>query len=109
VASSRYKDRLRLVPEFRSDEHDRYGDVLFGRLERRLKRWDPEQVELEMSVKDRDTNSQRVTLECWISRVPKIVGTSQNPDLDRAVLEVRDDVWRQIDRFVTRKEAERSA
>ncbi len=101
------KDRLRVVPEFRSEEHDRYRDVLFGRLERRLKRWKPEQVELELSVKDRDSRSQKVTLECWIAGVPKIVGTSTHTELDRAVTEARDDVWRQVDRFVTRKEAER--
>jgi len=101
------KDRLRVVPEFRSDEHDRYRDVLFGRLERRLKRWQPEQVELELSVKDRDSRSQKVTLECWIAGVPKIVGTSTHTELDKAVVEARDDVWRQVDRWVTRKEAER--
>ena len=104
---SEMKDRLRVVPEFRSDEHDRYRDVLFGRLERRLKRWKPEQVDLELSVKDRDSRSQKVTLECWIAGVPKIVGTSTDTELDKAVVEARDDVWRQVDRFVTRKEAER--
>jgi hypothetical protein len=101
------KDRLRVVPQFRPDEYDHARDVLFGRLERRLSRWDPEQVELELSVKERDTDSQRTVLECWIAGLPKFVGTSTERDLDAALVEVRDDVWRQIDRHVTKKESSR--
>ena len=103
-----FKDRTRVVPEFRPDEYDRVRGILFGRLERRLSRWDPEQVELEISVKERDTPSQRTVLECWIAGAPKFVGTSKEPDLDKAVAEVREDVWRQVDRFVTRKESSRA-
>ncbi|MFW6009890.1 MAG: HPF/RaiA family ribosome-associated protein [Actinomycetota bacterium] len=107
MAESAFKDRLRVVPEFRADEHEKYADVLFGRLERRLQRWDPASVELELSVKERDSDSQRVTLECWVPGLPKIVGTSSDPDLDRAVVEVRDEVWRQIDRQVNRRQTTR--
>jgi hypothetical protein len=101
------KDRLRIVPEFRPDEYDRYRDLVFGNLGRRLKRWEPEQVELELSVSERDKNSQRTVLECWIAGLPKIVGTSTLPDLEKAVIEVRNDVRRQVNRWVTRREAER--
>ncbi|MFO7778879.1 MAG: hypothetical protein R6V28_11040 [Nitriliruptoraceae bacterium] len=101
------KDRLRLGPEFRPEEYDRYRELVFGNLERRLKRWQPEQVELELSVSGRETNSQRTVLACRIAGVPTIVGTSILPDLDKAVVEVRNDVRRQINRWVTRKEAER--
>ena len=101
------KDRLRIVPGFRPDEYERYRELVFGNLDRRLKRWEPEQVELELSVSERDTNSQRTVLSCWISGLPKIVGTSTHPDLEKAVVEVRNDVRRQINRYVTRKEAER--
>ena len=105
---SKFKDRTRIVPEFRSDEHDKVLNLLFGRLERRLSRWEPDQVELEISVKDRDTPSQRTVLECWIAGAPKFVGTSTERDLGKAVIEVRDDVWRQVDRHVTRQEASRA-
>ncbi len=103
------KDRLRIVPEFRPDEYERYTNLLFGRLERRLKRWEPEQVELELSVKERETPAQRTVLECWITGVPRMVGTSNHNDLDKAVVEVRDDIHRQVNRYVTRREAERKA
>ena len=104
MATSTYRDRLRILPQFRPDEYEKYADILFGRLERRLQRWDPASVELELSVKERDTDSQRVALECWVPGLPKIVGTSKDPELDKAVVEVRDDVWRQIDRQVNKRQ-----
>ena len=103
------KDRLRIVPEFRPDEYERYTELIFGRLERRLNRWEPEQVDLQLSMNERDSRSQRVVLECWIAGVPKIVGTSTLPEIDKAVVEVRDDVRRQVNRWVTRQEAERKS
>jgi len=101
------QDRLRLVPEFRSDERDGILEVLFGRLERRLSHWTPEQVELELSVKERGKPGQRTVLECWISGVPRMVATSTETDIDRAVVEVRDDLFRQLNRYVTRREDSR--
>jgi ribosome-associated translation inhibitor RaiA len=101
------QERLRIVPEFRPDEYDRYREVVFGNLARRLERWEPEQVELELSVKERDTSSQRTVLECWLHGAPKMVATSTEQDLERAVMEVRNDLRRQINRYVTKKEAAR--
>ncbi len=102
-----YQDRLRIVPEFAAHEHDRIHELMFGRLERRLARWEPEQVELELSVKDRDTPKQRMALECWISGEKKLVSTSNEEDLMKGVVEVRDDLWRQIDKMVTKRESAR--
>ena len=102
-----FADRLRIVPEFKSSEHDRIKELMFGRLERRLARWEPAQVELELSVKDRDTSKQRMALECWISGESKIVATSTESDLMKGVVEVRDDLWRQIDKMVTKRESAR--
>ena len=105
---SALEDRLRVVPEFTSAEHDKVRDLLLdGKLGRRLSRWKPEDVELEISVKDRDTSKQRMACECWISRVPKMVATSARQDIEAAVLECRDDLYKQVDRFITKKESER--
>lgn len=100
---------LRIVPQFRSDEHAELRDQLRSKLESRLKRWDADQVEMELSVKDRDTAQQKVTLEIWISARgrTRFVGTSTNEELRAAVNEARDDVHRQIDRFVTKRETAR--
>lgn len=101
---------LRIAPEFRGDEHPDLREQLRGKLESRLKRWDAEQVEMELSVKDRDTSQQRVTLEVWVAATgrTRFVGTSTAPDLRAAVNDARDDVHRQIDKFVTKRESARN-
>ncbi len=48
--------------------------------------------------------AQRTVLECWIVGAPHQVATSTETDLDRAVVEVRDDLVRLLDRHVTRRE-----
>lgn len=101
------EERLRIVPEFRPEEYAQVTQVVSGKLDRRLSRWNPEQVELELSVKDRDTAKQRTVLECWIAGLPKMVATSRETDLNRAVTEVRDDLFKQIDKFLTKRESSR--
>lgn len=39
-------------------------------LEHRLRSFNPDQVELQLTVKERDTTSQRTTLEAWIAGFP---------------------------------------
>jgi ribosome-associated translation inhibitor RaiA len=104
---SEFEDRLRIVPQFRPDEYDTIRRAMFGKLDRRLSRWDPEQVEMELSVKERDTSSQRTVLESWVADLPKMVATSSEPDLNKAVIEVRDDLWRKINRFLEKREGAR--
>ncbi len=101
---------LRIVPEFQGDEQDELKEQLRGKLESRLKRWDADQVEMELSVKDRDTAQQKVTLEVWVAAKgrTRFVGTSTAPDLRAAVNDARDDVHRQIDRFLTKRESARN-
>ncbi len=106
-ALATFHDRLRIVPGFRPEEHDRIRELMFGRLERRLSRWEPEQVELELSVKDRDAPEQRIVLECWIAGHDRLVATSTEQDLMKGVVEVRDTLRRQINRMVTKREAAR--
>lgn len=65
-------------------------------LEHRLRSFNPEQVELQLTVKERDTPSQRTTLEAWIAGFPRLVATSARPDLDAALQEVRDDMIRLV-------------
>ena len=97
---------LRVVPGFRGDERDELVGVLEPGLDRRLERWDDDQVEMELSVKERDGVQQRVVLEAWVATrgSTHFVATSEDQDLQRAVAEVRDELRRQIDRFVTKGE-----
>ncbi|MBD8505200.1 HPF/RaiA family ribosome-associated protein [Hoyosella sp. G463] len=104
---SDYADRVRIVPQFTSDDGDAITGILFGRLDSRLSRWSPEQVEMEISVKERDTPSQRVVLECWISGMPKLVATSTEQQIETAIAEVRDELWSQLDKQISKQEDQR--
>lgn len=68
----------------------------WGRLDSRLRSFAAGTVELQLTVKERDTPSQRTTLEAWIAGQPRIVATSVKTNLDEAMTEVREDLIRQI-------------
>lgn len=100
---------LRIAPQFEPDEAEELREQLRSKLEPRLSRYRADQVDMELSVKDRDTNQQKVTLEVWVatSGRSRFVGTSTEPVLRSAVSEARDDVHRQIDKFITKRERSR--
>jgi len=86
---------LRLGGGFEPPERD--GVIArFSKLDSRLRSFRPDAVELELTVKERDTPSQRTTLEAWIAGQPRLVATSTRTNLDQALTEVRDDLIRQI-------------
>jgi ribosome-associated translation inhibitor RaiA len=86
---------LRLGSGFDADERDRIV-AGWGRLTSRLGSFSSGAVELEISVKERATPSQRTVLEAWIAGQDRLVATSEEADLDRALIEVRDDLVRQL-------------
>lgn len=96
-------DNIRVLPGFDADDHDEVRQLL-GNLEGRLSRWEPDAISGEISVKERSTASQRVTFELWIAAEgrTRFVGTSSQRKLQSAVREARDDVRRQVERFVDR-------
>ncbi len=100
---------LRIVPEFDPSEYDTVTEILAARLDRRLARFADDQVELEISVKDRDTPAQRVVLEGWIAVTgrTRFVGTSTEESLMAAVRETGEDLYTQIDRFLGKRESSR--
>ncbi|MCJ7754655.1 MAG: hypothetical protein MUP13_08825, partial [Thermoanaerobaculales bacterium] len=54
-------------------------------------------VELELSMKDRDRPGQATTLQCWLAGSPRLVSTSSQQALTASLVEVRDDLRRQLD------------
>lgn len=96
---------LRVLPEFDPSEFDEVARILSARLDRRLERFGDDQVQLEISVKDRDTSSQRVAMEAWIavSGRSRFVGTSTRSSLWAAVREAGEDVHTQVDRFLQKR------
>ncbi|BCJ60647.1 HPF/RaiA family ribosome-associated protein [Micromonospora endophytica] len=76
----------------------------FGTLDARLATFDADATDLELSIKDRETKGQRVTLECRIAGWPKIVTTSSEEDLRAALNDVRDDLRRKLNDAKTKHE-----
>ena len=95
-------DELRLGSGFSESERDRIVTLL-AKLNRRLRKFQADGTALELSVKDRDTTSQKVTLECWLPKFPHLAATSAEPDMKAALMDVREDLWRQIDDAVSRR------
>jgi hypothetical protein len=95
---------LRLGSGFAEDERSRIVDT-FSKLDKRLKRWPADQVDMELSVKERESSSQSLTLECWIHSDgdTRFVATSSEGLLQDALMDCREDLWRQIDEFVNRR------
>ncbi len=93
------------TPTLGADDAERVATRLAARLDRRLGRFDAERVELEYTIKDRDTVQQKVTLEAWIVAGGRthLVATSQEADLDAATDDVGSDLLRQVGKFVDRR------
>jgi ribosome-associated translation inhibitor RaiA len=89
-------DRLRLGAGFGNHDRPHVLDLLSS-LPRHLARWDPAQVDLELSVKDRGGPEQKVTLEALLPGLAVVVATSADRDLDHALITARKELIRQIE------------
>lgn len=94
-------DQLRLGAGFAEDERSNIVER-FSKLNRRLKRFPADEVDMELAVKERDQPSQRLTLACTIAGFGRFVVTSTEQDLTDALHDVREDLWRKIDDQVNR-------
>lgn len=95
--------RLRLATGFAISERE--GIVAqFAPLEARLRSFERDSIDMELSVKERDGADQRVTLEVWVAGRERLVSTSSRADLRGALQEVRDDTVRQLNDDVNRNE-----
>ena len=95
--------QLRVGAGFTEDER---LDIVrrFASLDPRLLHFAAVDVDMELSIKDRDRHGQKITLECWIARMTRLVATSSLADVDSALNEVRDDLRRQINDAKTKSE-----
>jgi hypothetical protein len=89
-------DRLRLGPGFHEKDHTKVVETLSS-LDRHLAHWRPEALDLRISVKDRDTLNQRVTLEIWLPGWHSLLAHYQDRDLGHALVEVRKVMVREIE------------
>src|SRR6478672_2425302 len=54
-----------------------------------LGRWDPHDVDIDVSLQDRGGNEQRVTLRTTLPGLPPLVAVAENPDVNRALGEAK--------------------
>lgn len=100
-------ERLRLSGGFSAEDRDHVLDLL-APIGKRLARWRPEDVDLELTIKNRGGLEQKVTLEAWLPRWPSLVASAADRDLDRALVSVRQEMIRQIGDEKTRHDPRRS-
>lgn len=93
---------LRLGGEFDESDRPRVVERL-SKLDRRLKKFSAEGTDIHLTCKDRDTTGQKVTLEVWAPKFGHFAATSTESDLRAALMDVREDMWRQIDDAVNRR------
>lgn len=94
--------QLRIGFGFEESERPRILELL-GKLDRQLKRLPAEAVDMELTVKDRETTAQKVTLEARLPNLPRIVVTSKEHALRDALMDIREDLWRRINESLDRR------
>jgi ribosome-associated translation inhibitor RaiA len=66
-------------------------------LEPHLGRWDPRDVDVEVSLQDRGGKEQRVTLRTSLPGLPPLVAVADNSDLTRALCDAKRELIRQLE------------
>ena len=66
-------------------------------LEPHLGRWDPRDVDIDVSLQDRGGNEQRVTLRTSLPGLPPLVAVAENPDITRALGDAKRELIRQLE------------
>ncbi len=62
-----------------------------------LGRWDPQDVDVEVSLQDRGGREQRVTLRATLPGHPPLVAVAENPDITRALSDAKRELIRQLE------------
>ena len=60
-------------------------------------RWDPRDMDVEVSLQDRGGKQQRVTLRTSLPGRPPLLAVAENPDITRALSEAKRELIRQLE------------
>ena len=66
-------------------------------LEAHLGRWDPNDVDIDVSLQDRGGKEQRTTLRTTLPGHPPLVAVADNPDITRALCDAKRELIRQLE------------
>src|SRR6478672_6331008 len=69
-----------------------------------LGRWDPSQVDIDVTLQDRGGKEQRVTLRTTLPGRPQLVAVADNPDLTRALCDAKRELIRQLEHQKSERE-----
>jgi ribosome-associated translation inhibitor RaiA len=62
-----------------------------------LGRWDPRDVDVEVTLQDRGGKEQRVTLRTMLPGLPQLIAVAESPDITRALIEAKRELIRQLE------------
>jgi ribosome-associated translation inhibitor RaiA len=62
-----------------------------------LGRWDPSDVDIDVSLQDRGGTEQRITLRTTLPGLPPLVAVAENPDIAHALGEAKRELIRQLE------------
>jgi ribosome-associated translation inhibitor RaiA len=62
-----------------------------------LGRWDPRDVDIDVSLQGRGGDEQRITLRTTLPGLPPLVAVAENPDLTCALAEAKRELIRQLE------------
>jgi ribosome-associated translation inhibitor RaiA len=62
-----------------------------------LGRWDPRDIDVEVSLQDRGGKEQRVTLRTSLPGRAPLVAVAENPDITRAICDAKRELIRQLE------------
>jgi ribosome-associated translation inhibitor RaiA len=69
-----------------------------------LGRFDPRDVDVDVSLQDRGGNEQRVTLRTSLPGLPTLVAVADNPDINRALNDAKRELIRQLEHQKSERE-----
>jgi len=73
-----------------------------------LGRWDPSQVDIDVTLQDRGGKEQRVTLRTTLPGRPQLVAVADNLDLTRALCDAKRELIRQLEHQKSTREPMKS-
>jgi ribosome-associated translation inhibitor RaiA len=62
-----------------------------------LGKWDPRDVDIDVSLQDRGGTEQRITLRTRLPGLPPLVAVAENPDIAHAIGEAKRELIRQLE------------
>jgi ribosome-associated translation inhibitor RaiA len=91
-----HDNAIRVGVGFTAKEHSFVLDSLSA-LSPHLGRWDPRDVEVNVSLQDRGSPEQRVTVRVRVPGLSPLVAVAGNPDIARALNDAKRELTRQLE------------